>query len=45
LEAALGDAFELGLEGRSLQETFTLLDRLVAQHRGRHETLARATES
>jgi hypothetical protein len=33
LEAALGDAIEPGLEGRSPQETFTLLDRPVAQHR------------
>jgi hypothetical protein len=45
LEAAFGDAFELGLEGGNLQETFALLDRLVAQHRGKLEALARATES
>jgi len=45
LEAALGDAIEPGLEGRSPQETFTLLDRLVAQHGGKLEALARATES
>jgi hypothetical protein len=39
LEAALGDAFELGLEGRNLQETFALLDRLAVQYRGRLEAL------
>jgi hypothetical protein len=39
LEAAFGDAFELGLEGRNLQETFALLDRLIVQYRGRLEAL------
>jgi hypothetical protein len=39
LEAAFGDAFELGLEGRNLQETFALLDRLAVQYRGRLEAL------
>jgi len=39
LKAALGDAFELGLKNRTLQETFTLLDRLVVQYRGRLEAL------
>jgi hypothetical protein len=39
LEAAFGDAFELGLEGGNLQETFALLDRLVVQYRGRLEAL------
>jgi hypothetical protein len=35
----LGDAFEIGLENRTLQETFALLDKLVVQYRGRLEAL------
>ena len=39
LEAVLGGAFELGLEGESLQGTFALLDKLVTQYGGRLEAL------
>jgi len=39
LEAVLGSAFELGLEGESLQGAFALLDKLVTQYGGRLEAL------
>lgn len=41
LKQAFVDAFELGLEGRNLQETFFLIDKLVDPYRDRLEKLAR----